>query len=316
MVGEAPDETAPTMTSRTLPRILSTLAGLSLYLGSVAQAQAQPLMFGAFTYGGVWQGMEPVYELEDKLERRLDIVHWFMNWDHSWDAGQVASATQEGRLPMISWQPHDQPLSLIASGRYDTYIRSWAQGARAHGGTLYLRPFPEMNGDWVSWNGDPEAFKAAWRRVVGLFQLEGAENVRFVWSPNLTDSPRTGANRLENYYPGEDYVDVLALDGYNWGDSREWSTWRSFEEIFAEPYERVSALGSQPIWLAEIASAETGGNKGAWVRGMLASRAFPRIEAIVWFDENKENDWRIDSSQESLFAFREALASTRHLAAR
>ena len=32
--------------------------------------------FGAFTYGGVWQGMEPVARLESHLGRRLDVVHW------------------------------------------------------------------------------------------------------------------------------------------------------------------------------------------------------------------------------------------------
>jgi hypothetical protein len=289
---------------------------LLLVLGALGgAARAQPLYFGAFTYGGVWQGMDAVHALERDLGRQLDIVHWFMNWDHAWDARLVASAARGGRFPMISWQPHRQPLDLIAAGRYDAYIRTWAQGARAHGGAIYLRLFPEMNGDWVAWHGDPETFTRAWRRVVSLFQLEGADNVRFVWSPNVTDQPRTPENRMEAYYPGHDYVDVLALDGYNWGTARPWSAWRSFEDIFSEPYARIAALGHQPIWLAEIASAEDGGDKGAWVRDMLTSRAFPRIQAVVWFDENKETDWRIGSSAESLAAFQEALVDSQ-LAAR
>jgi hypothetical protein len=268
----------------------------------------RPLLFGASTHGGVWQGMAPVRELEARLERRLDIVHWFMNWDHRWDPELLERAALRGRTPLISWQPHTQPVSRIAAGDYDAYIESWAEGVRAFGRPVYLRPFPEMNGDWVGWNGDPEGLVAAWRRTAHLFELAGADNVRWVWSPNLTDSPRTAENRMEAYYPGSDVVDVLALDGYNWGTTRDWSAWRSFEEIFTEPYRRVTALGPQPLWLAEIGSTDQGGDKAAWVRDMLASTAFSRLEAIVWFDHVGNNDWRIGHDPEVVAAFREGLA--------
>ena len=267
-----------------------------------------PLLFGAFTYGGVWRGMGPVYELETDLNRQLDIIHWFMNWDHRWDATLVGQAAHGGRRPLISWQPHTQEVRDIAAGSYDLYIRSWAQGAKAHGGPVYLRPFPEMNGDWLGWNGEPEALVAAWQRMVHIFEEEGASNVRWVWSPNVTDWPRTEANRMENYYPGEAYVDVLALDGYNFGDTRDWGGWRSYDEVFEHGYTRVADLGSQPVWIAEIASAESGGDKGAWIKDMLNSTSFPRVEAIVWFDEQKSADWRLRSSDATLRALREGLS--------
>jgi endoglucanase len=270
--------------------------------------RARPLLFGASTHGGVWQGMAPVRELEARLERRLDIIHWFMNWDHAWDPELLERAAQQGRTPLISWQPHTQPVAQIAVGAYDAYILDWAEGVRAFGRPVYLRPFPEMNGDWVGWNGDPEGLVLAWRRTAQLFERAGADNVRWVWSPNLTDSPRTAENRMEAYYPGSDVVDVLALDGYNWGVTREWSAWRSFEEIFAEPYRRVTALGPQPLWLAELGSTDQGGDKAAWVRDMLASTAFARLEAIVWFDHVGNNDWRIGHDPEVVAAFREGLA--------
>lgn len=269
----------------------------------------QPLKFGAFTYGGVWQGMEPVFDLESQLGRRLDIVHWFMNWEHSWDPQLVARASQSGRVPMISWQPHRQPVRDIAAGAYDAYMRSWADGVRDFGGPVYLRPFPEMNGDWVGWNGDAAGLVLAWRRMAQVFEAAGADNVRWVWSPNLTDWPRVDGNRMEDYYPGEDYVDVLALDGYNWGTTRSWSRWRSFEDIFAAPYERITALGPQPLWVAEIGSTDQGGDKAAWVRDMLMSNAFERLEAIVWFDQHSNADWRVDSDQSVVDAFREGLAT-------
>lgn len=270
----------------------------------------QPRLFGAYVYGGVWSGMGPVEALERALDYPLDIVHWFMNWDTPFDARLVASAAQQGRRPLISWEPHRQPVSAIAAGHYDDYLRAWAQGAAAYGEVIYLRPFPEMNGDWTPWNGDAPALVTAWQRMVTLFRQEGAHNVKWVFSPNITDEPRTLENRFERYYPGEAYVDVLALDGYNWGTARPWSTWRSFEEIFAEPYERIAQLGPQPVWIAEVASTEIGGDKAAWVKEMLATSAFPRLEAIVWFNEDKELDWPIDSSERSLEAFRQMLPAS------
>ena len=272
-----------------------------------SHALAARAAFGAFTYGGVWQGMEPVARLELELGRRLDVVHWFMDWDHAYDPAMVEGVLAGGASPLISWQPMRQDLSDIADGRHDAYLRGWAQGVRRAPGTVFLRPFPEMNGEWVPWNGDPEALRQAWIRLVRLFDEEGADNVRWVWSPNVTDEPRSDENRMERYYPGDEHVDVLALSGYNWGETRPTIGWQSFEEIFAGGYERVTAIGPQPVWLAEFASSDVGGDKAAWVRDMLASTAFPRIEALVWFDEDKEADWRMTSHPDVLRAFQEGL---------
>jgi len=272
-----------------------------------AEPLAHHVRFGAFTYGGVWQGMEPVLRLESELGRPLDVVHWFMNWDHAYDARMVDAVAAGGRAPLISWQPLRQDVHDIATGRFDDYLRSWARGIRDAPVPVYLRPFPEMNGDWVPWNGDPDALRAAWTRMTALFAAEGAHQVRWVWSPNVTDEPRTDGNRLERYYPGSDQVDVLALSGYNWGEARPAIGWRSFEQVFATGYARLTALGPQPVWLAELASTDVGGDKPAWVRGMFAATAFPRIEALVWFDEDKETDWRLAADPAVLRAFQAGL---------
>jgi hypothetical protein len=268
---------------------------------------AEQAWFGAFTYGGVWQGMEPVVRLELELGRGLDVVHWFMNWDHAYDPAMAEAVLAGGRFPLISWQPMQQDLHDITAGHHDDYLRSWAQGIKNAPGPVYLRPFPEMNGDWVPWNGDPQALRDAWTHLTTLFANEGTHNVRWVWSPNVTDEPRTEHNRMENYYPGHDHVHVLALSGYNWGDTRPYIGWRSFEEVFAGGYARVTAIGPQPVWLTELASSDAGGDKPAWVRDMFASTAFPRIAALIWFDEDKEADWRVTSDADVLRAFQDGL---------
>ncbi len=281
--------------------------GETVVVDHAAVPLAQRVMVGAFTYGGVWQGMAPVLDLEDELGRRLDIVHWFTNFNNEAYPEMVQAVAAAGRYPLISWQPHGVALRDIAAGAYDDYLRAWARDLASTGATVYLRPFPEMNGDWVSWNGDPEGLVAAWRHMAALFDEEGATNVRWVFSPNVTDEPRVASNRMELYYPGDDVVDVLALDGYNWGTTRPWTEWRAFEEVFASGYARLTALGPQPVWFAEIASSTDGGDKAGWVRAMLDSTAFARLQAIVWFDEHKEADWRMVADPRVADAFRAGL---------
>jgi len=236
---------------------------------------------------------------------------WYQAW-HGWGAEPeprwIAAAASGGRAPMLTWEPWErgggpaQPrfrLSRIADGEFDGYVVRWARALRDAGTTVFLRPMHEMNGTWYPWGGTvngntPEDYKRAWRRLRGLFDEHRADNVRWVWSPNATDVPDRSNNLFELYYPGDDYVDVLGVDGYNWGAAmKHYGGWRSFEDVFADACRRLELLGPQPIWVAETASDSTGGDKAAWVRGMLAAAVhMPRLQAIVWFDVDKERDWR------------------------
>ena len=298
-----------------LALLLTLLLPHALAAGPRASGGAP--LFGAFTYGGVWQGEAPIARLERTLGRHLEVVHWFVSWDTPFDPAWIATATRNGALPLITWQPMRPSLEAIASGRYDAAIRAFARGVRSVPGPVYLRPMPEMNGAWERWSGRPALYVQAWRHIVDLFRSSGVRNVRFVWSPNVTDVPATPENALERYYPGTAYVDVLALDGYNWGTARSGTTWRSFSDIFAEPYARITALGPQPVWITEVASAAQGGDKAAWIRAMLEScSTFPRIRALVWFNQDKETDWRLDDSAADVRALRLGLATTAQLASR
>ncbi len=73
---------------------------------------------------------------------------------------------------------------------------------------IVFRPFHEMNGGWFWWG--TQATTAANYKL--LYQLtveyvkERTTSVLFCWSPNTPTN--------FNYYPGDDYVDVLGLDAY------------------------------------------------------------------------------------------------------
>ena len=281
-----------------------------------------PLLFGAHTPGSPEGGVGATDELERRLERRISIVLWYQHWA-GWgpepNTEWLANVSGSGRTPLLTWEPWapggpEQPafaLRRIAGGEFDAYVKRWARALAGYGRPVYLRPMHEMNGNWYPWGGAVNGntasdYVAAWRRMWRIFERAGARNVRWVWSPLVDDVPASSANRFERYYPGSQFVDVLALDGYNWGgDFPAYGGWRSFDSVFLGAYARIARLGPQPVWIAETASAPEGGDKAAWVRDMFSSAAirYPRLQAIVWFDVDKERDWRATSPDGVASAF-------------
>lgn len=274
--------------------------------------------------------MKAVHDLERRIGRRLDLVHIYKAWAEAWGQygeqtiRELALATTDNRRALITWEPwaHSQGMSQprfslrsIAAGKHDTYIRSWAFGLRDLHSTVYLRPMHEMNSNWYPWAGGVNGnssidYIAAWRHIHDVFSQAGVRNVRWVWSPYVLDVPTE--NRFEAYYPGVEYIDILALDAYNWGvgHSQSEGRWQDLDELLSGPYRRITELGPQPVWLAEVGSAEQGGDKAEWLWTFLQSRSYARLRAVVWFHANKERDWRITSSASVTTTVARALAGT------
>lgn len=270
---------------------------------------AARVAFGAHTYDGHDGSLYRFDNLQITMGKALDVIHQFTNWSWPWEWAQnvLEYAELNGSALLLTWQPRNVDVQHILNGSKNAYIDAWAKGIKASKQTVYLRPFPEMNlkEPSITWGQlDPQLLVRAWRYLVIRFRALGVNNVLWVWSPNRSDEG--GLYTLEQYYPGSDYVDILAVDGYNFGDGNG-HVWRSFEDTFDAPYQRIVKLDMhKPFWITEIACAESGdGHKAAWVKDMFASTKFPNLKALVWFDENKERDWRIASSAQTLAAFRE-----------
>ena len=165
-----------------------------------------------------------------------------------------------------------------------------------------------MNSDWEPWgvavNGNTtEGEKSFWQYVVTRFRSAGASNVSWIWSPNTRfyDDPCS----YSQIYPGDNFVDFVGLDGYNWGTTQSWSTWQSFSDVFGQSYNELTRLTGKKILIMEVSSAESGGSKAQWITDMFSDlrTKFPQIQGFTWFSINKETDWRIDSSQNAKIAF-------------
>jgi beta-mannanase len=234
-----------------------------------------------------------------------------------------------GSIPFVSWQPDvpgagvnqpDYQLSDISSGRYDGYITSFAQAAKAWGHPFFLRFAWEMNGNWFPWaeavNGNqPGQYVQAWRHVHDIFNSVGASNVTWVWCPNI-DWPGSGFPALGGLYPGDAYVDWTCLDVYNTGYG---GYWHSFDQLARGTYNLITGTlaPSKPVVIAETASTEQGGSKAAWISDLLGTQLpqnYPRIKALLWFNWALAGDWPIETSASAQSAFATGIASSRYAA--
>lgn len=278
--------------------------------------------------------MSAVAAYAQEVGRPPAVVMWYLAWPRGgYPAQQVAAVIQTGAVPMLTWEPWDssnpsanQPaykLTNIARGDFDGYVRQFARSAAASRQHIYLRFAHEMNSGWYPWGtqpgnplgNTPKDYVDAWRHVHDIFAQEGATNVVWVWSPV---AGYLGSTPFAQVYPGDAYVDWLALDAYNWGTTQPWSAWASLAAVLQPSYASVASLSRKPMMLAETASAEQGGDKAQWIRqAFLADlpRQFPRIRAVVWFDIQKETAWPVDSSPAALAAWREVVASPLYQAA-
>ena len=128
---------------------------------------------------------------------------------------------------------------------------------------------------------------------------------------------------FEPYYPGDDQVEWLALDGYNWGRRRRWRALAQIRRDLLRAASRRwhSSAPDKPMMLAEIGCTERGGDKAAWMREALLDAIpdrYPAVQAVVWFNQHRRDhaDWRVDSSSTALDAWRQAAADPRYCAQR
>ncbi len=297
---------------------------------STTPSQATGVSASSTVYYGVHVAlldMSLVNAFETDAHKPVAIVMWYQQWGLTngyqyFQPGWMDAVRAHGSIPLVTWDPWDPTqsptsqsaytLQNIINGNFDSYIITWAQASKAWGHPYFLRFAPEMNGNWNPWseqvNGNqPGQFVLAWRHVHALFTAQGVTNVTWVWSPNIEYSTSTPLSEL---YPGDAYVDWVAMDGYNWGNIGAWHTWESFSALFQQTYNDLLAITAKPMMIGETASTEQAGNKASWISDTYTTqipRYFPRIKAVVWFNIDKETDWRIESSPAAQNAFAAAI---------
>jgi hypothetical protein len=301
---------------------------------------------------------QAVRSFESYTGRKVAFAPWSVSWhDHlAFPTAGVEQLWQHGYVPQIRLDsfptqaygenpvpaPGPVPSSSIASGAHDAELRAFADAARATDIPISFDYDYEMNNDqpWSgrhdgggvtagygdpTWPDGPEHFRDAYRHIVTIFREEGATNVTFFFHAGTVNGYGVGQywepwERLQNYYPGDDYIDWLGLSVYAEHDFNDVP--QTFEHKLAgalEPdyeggYAEITALGSKPLSINEMGlhNMPSEAAKAQWVEdasAVLQSGRYPRIAAVDWLAQNKENGRGYDAYPNTSQAFLDGFKS-------
>jgi beta-mannanase len=264
--------------------------------------------------GALWGTSKFTREWEAQMGRKFDIVHFYHQWSQNFPTAEERALAAEGRILLLNWKsPGSWP--AVANGSQDAQIAETAGRLKALGSKVFLAFHHEPEND-VGAAGQPADYARAFRRVVDGFRRAGAGNVLFVW--NMMGYVGGYGSIYPTLYPGDDYVDWIAYDPYNWYGCRAGAKGRSFAQITKPFYDWTAAHApGKPLMLAEYGLREQAPgtpSKADWFRDQLVQlkTTRSRIKAVVYFNNLHECDWRITSSSASAAAFRE-IGRDRHV---
>lgn len=275
------------------------------------------------------QNFSNVVLFERLLGYELDHLLLFSAWgdeDGEFPEQKLKHISSLGISPIITWEPwardfgnadlvqEDYSLSSIARGEHDTYIRDWARKARDFEGRIIIRFAHEMNTNpgvksWYPWQGEPDNYVNAFKRVVDIFRLEQANNVEFMWNPIFF-----GANEEpEVYYPGNLYVDMIGVTVINLGNVTDTLgvtySWLTCGYILQVQMESIE-LFNKPVYIAEMLTTDIGGGRAEWFGQCFEDFSkYPNIEGLNIYHANTASDrWTGEPLEWRITPFKDELA--------
>ena len=208
-----------------------------------------PALFGqdfGFSYPGYWDGINYRQRIVDEAIRRHEegfiITIMWHAVPPTEDEPVSFRESIQGELTDQEWKDLVTPgTDLNERWQSQADVIAWFLKQLKYAKVPVLwRPYHEMNGEWFWWGkkeGD-EGYRKLWRMMFDRFvNFHGLNNLIWVYN---TNEFKENVDPHETYYPGDEYVDILATDVYTEG----------FNQV---NYDQLLELaGEKPIALGEV----------------------------------------------------------------
>lgn len=126
------------------------------------------------------------------------------------------------------------------------------------------RPLHEASGKWFWWGaGDAASYRTLWILMFETFKTKGLNNLIWVWTSQTDDY---------DWYPGDDYVDIIGCDIYNKGLTAVSGIYDSLTDEFPDKLITLSEFGN----IAGLSDQWDAGIKWSWT--------------MPWYDYNRTVD--------------------------
>ncbi len=235
-----------------------------------------PAVFGqdfGFSEPGTWDGINYRQLIVDEAIRRqkegfIITLMWHAVRPIEEEPVDFGQSIQ-GKLTESEWNDLITPGTLINEkwkSQVDV-IAFFLKQLKNAGVPVLWRPYHEMNGGWFWWgkkvgeNGYKKLYRMLFDRLVNFHRLNN-----LIWVFNANEV-KEGVDDYETYYPGDDYVDILATDVYSEGFNE-----MNYEMLLDVAKDKPIALGEvgnvppveilddQPRWTWFMVWGDIGGN--------------------------------------------------------
>jgi hypothetical protein len=250
-----------------------------------------------------WGDLSNVNNYSNLLGKRPVIVHGFQQIQDSISVSGINNVLANYPEFMLTLEAGGMNLDQMLAGQADSHFDRIGRALGSINHTIYVRLMHEMNGNWYSYSASrvsdgERKYRNAFRRGVNRMKAAGGSKLRFVWCPNVR-APVWGGNPLRNFYPGDDVVDILGLDGYA---GYRTSTPFTFNTVFDAAVDEICAIhASKPLWLCEWGMDAWDYSAAEKERFFDAARAsfktqrYSRVKASLYFHSTQEGyRWKVD----------------------
>jgi len=266
--------------------------------------------------------LQAVQSFQTKVGRTLRATRDFLNWDSPFPTAYELGLQAQGTTIVLSvaTRTHNGtrvPWASIAAAKPGSALyvqmQSWANRIIAFGAPI-----------WVTMQHEPEAaskvslgsqadYIAAWRNWVSVFRAQGATNARFMFITTAFGYlvKPTDRRYAPAFYPGDDVVDGIAVDAYNWFNCPRHANvpWQSLQQLISGQLSFSLAHPNQELWVTEFGSIEDPANptrRAQWIadaQALFQTAPYSRYRGIMYFDLKQACDWRVETSAPALTAF-------------
>lgn len=200
--------------------------------------------------------------------------------------GQLGGSVPNAR--MVTMGTSGLSYSQIAgaqpgSSTYANIVR-WADTIKDRGTLTFFGFQHEPESKDQARFGSASQYIAAYRHVADIIRAQNVDNVKFVWQVTAFAFRRTDSKAAIHYYPGDNYVDDVGADPYNWGDCRGGDKWVQLSTV-TDPVLAFARAHGRQVVLAEFGS-DSGSGRAAWLDSahqyLIANRDL--IRAAFYFD--------------------------------
>lgn len=243
-------------------------------------------------------------DLEKKFQVAVSAVSMYMSLGMKFDIPALTVICSKGALPVIEIDSDNITFEDITAGYYDGVLTSYAKELKALNYPVAIDFDHEFNVPVSPWGPKSHSatdFVNAWRHIVSLFKVIGANNVIWIWNPAVNGE---GTVPIQPWYPGNAFVTWIGLDGYFTGPHS------TFQTVFGSTLTGLTTFTEKPVFIDEVGANPASQPARAIDSLFSGIERTPGIKGFVWFDYDKApgHDWQIQDDLSALAAFRAGAA--------